>query len=50
MATKTKTNLKRGLLTLVTLGSLFLFSCTKSSSGGGGNERNFNGFFISTDR
>ena len=44
MSTKTKTNLKRGLLTLVTMGSLFLFSCTKSSSGGGGNGASLTAF------
>ncbi len=44
MATKTKTNLKRGFLTLLTLGSLFLFSCTKSSSGGGSSGASLTAF------
>ena len=44
MATVTKTNFKQGLLILVALGSLFLFSCTKSSSGGGSNSTSMTSF------
>ena len=44
MSVNTKSNLKRGLLTLMTLGSFFLFSCTKSSSGGGGNNASIKSF------
>ncbi len=41
---KSKTNVRLSILTLVALCSLFLYSCSKSSTGGGGNGAFFTGF------